>query len=224
MMKFLHVKRYSDAERSKAELILREKKDRMSPKVKETYIKKSGIICIYGAEASGKSKMVTEMYVNAREVWRCEPMILRATDSLSEIIHKNLREDAGRYVDEEMGDASRQYVQIAALVEKAREAVVFIDDADRFTGKKLDVLKEILRSAKRIILSAKSENSLNKTIRETLRKRRMKEQVIDLQTAASFDATNWLFGVLIVGLFVGGLPEAAMLIMAMRLMQKGVKA
>ena len=31
MMKFLHVKRYSDAERSNAELILREKKDRMSP-------------------------------------------------------------------------------------------------------------------------------------------------------------------------------------------------
>jgi len=49
----------------------------------------------------------------------------------------------------------------------------------------------------------------------------MKISTVQLTSKASVDATNILFAIFILGLFIGGLPEAAMLVMAGRMVTKG---
>lgn len=229
-MRFLHIHRTSDPKRANS-LVLREKKDPMSKQVKETYISKRGIVAIYGGNGSGKSRMLAQLDKSKDELWRGSVIQLKATDSIADIIHKNLQEKADKRVinadDDELDDAEensenmKQYAQLARLAELSKKSVVLVDDIDRFTGKKLELIKELCRNSKTLIYSAQSESSVNRTVREILHKRKLKQTVINLTTGASYDATNWLFGLFVLVLFVGGAPEAAMLVMAMRYMAKG---
>ena len=117
----------------------------------------------------------------------------------------------------------KQYVKFEALVEKAKKSVLIIDDIDKITGKKLELTKDLIRNCKRYVVTAKVEDNINRTIRNIMFKRRMKISTVQLTSKASVDATNILFAIFILGLFVGGLPEMAMLVMAGRMVTKGTK-
>jgi hypothetical protein len=214
-------------------LYLKEKKDVFDKNPKETYISKKGSLIIYGIEASGKSQKLRTIVNYADDLWSKETKIIfKATDSLSEILHKNLDDDEETQkllitnpheiecIDEVI-DVKKQYVKFEALVEKAKQSVLIIDDIDKITGKKQELTKDLLRNCKRYVVTAKGEDSINRTIRNIMFKRRMKISTVQLTSKASVDATNILFAMFIVGLFVGGLPEAAMLVMAGRLATRG---
>ena len=59
--------------------------------------------------------------------------------------------------------------------------------------------------------------------RNIINGRKMATTTILLTSKASVDATNILFAIFIIGLFVGGMPEVAMLIMAGKLVMRGTK-
>jgi len=122
---------------------------------------------------------------------------------------------------EDVIDVSKQYVKFEALIEKVKKSVLIIDDLDKITGKKLELKKDLIRNCKRYVVTAKGEENINRTIRNIMFKRRMKISTVQLTSKASVDATNILFAIFIIGLFIGGLPEAAMLVMAGRLATKG---
>ena len=221
-------------------LYLREKNN-VHDKPKETYISKKGSLLIFGIEASGKSHKLATIVRNADELWKKETKIIfKASDSLSEILYKNLDDDEetqkllitspnhlacvdadGEEV--ETYDVKKQYIKFEALQEKAKKSVLIIDDLDKVTGKKLELTKDLLRNCKRFVITAKSEDSINRTLRNIMFKRKMKITKVQLSSKASVDATNILFAMFILGLFVGGLPEVAMLIMAGRMVMKGTK-
>lgn len=218
-------------------LYLREKKN-MYDKPKEKYISKKGSLMIYGINASGKSHKLQTIVRNVDSLWQKETKIIfKATDSLSEILYKNLDGDeetqkllvtsphAIACEDDELEifDVKKQYVKFDALMEKAKNSVLIIDDVDKVTGKKLELTKDLLRHCKRFVLTAKSEDSINRTLRNIIFKRKMNIATVQLTSKASVDATNILFAIFILGLFVGGLPEAAMLVMAGRFAMKGTK-
>jgi len=218
-------------------LYLREKKN-MYDKPKETYISKKGSLMIYGINASGKSHKLQTIVRNVDSLWQKETKIIfKATDSLSEILYKNLDGDeetqkllvtsshAIACEDDELEifDVKKQYVKFDALMEKAKNSVLIIDDVDKVTGKKLELTKDLLRHCKRFVLTAKSEDSINRTLRNIIFKRKMNIATVQLTSKASVDATNILFAMFVLGLFVGGLPEAAMLVMAGRFAMKGTK-
>ncbi len=217
-----------------------EKKDAFDKKAKETYISKTGSLIIYGIEASGKSHKLSTIVKNSDLIWRETKIIFKATDSLAEILYKNLDGDEetqkllitkpdhivcvdDEEPDEVYIDTTKQYVKFEALIEKAKDSVLIIDDIDRISGKKLELTKDLLRNCKRFVLTSKSEDSINRTLRNIIFKRKMKITTVQLSSKASVDATNLLFAMFVVALFIGGLPEAAMLVMAGRLATKGTK-
>ena len=218
-------------------LYLREKKN-LHDKPKETYISKKGSLMIYGIEASGKSHKLATVVRNADALWAKETKIIfKATDSLAEILHKNLDGDeetqkllitdpsALENIEDisELFDVKKQYVKFEALSEKAKKSVLIIDDIDRLSGKKLELTKDLLRNCKRFVTTSKSEESINRTLRNIMFQRKMKITKIQLSSKASVDATNILFAMFIVSLFVVGMPEVAMLVMAGRMITKGTK-
>lgn len=219
-------------------LILREKNN-MYDKPTETYISKKGSLMIFGIEASGKSHKLVTIVKNADLLWVKETKIIfKATDSLSEILYKNLDGDeetqklliTGGSHDieniediEELFDLKKQYIKFEALTEKAKKSVLIIDDLDKITGKKLELTKDLMRNCKRFVITAKNEESINRTLRNIINGRKMATTTILLTSKASVDATNILFAIFIIGLFVGGMPEVAMLIMAGKLVMRGTK-
>ena len=230
MIKYFKFKKRPNGHR---QLYLKEKKDIFDKYPKETYISKKGSLIIYGIEASGKSQKLKTIVNMVDSLWKNETKIIfKATDSLSEILYKNLDNDEetqkllitnpDELEDiEDVIDVKKQYVKFEALVEKAKKSVLIIDDIDKITGKKLELTKDLIRNCKRYIVTAKGEDNINRTIRNIMFKRRMKISTVQLTSKASVDATNILFAIFILGLFVGGLPEMAMLVMAGRLATKG---
>ena len=230
MIKYFKFKKRPNGHR---QLYLKEKKDIFDKNPKETYISKKGSLIIYGIEASGKSQKLKTIVNMVDALWKNETKIIfKATDSLSEILYKNLDNDEetqkllitnpDEIEDiEDVVDVKKQYVKFEALVEKAKKSVLIIDDIDKITGKKLELTKDLMRNCKRYIVTAKGEDNINRTIRNIMFKRRMKISTVQLTSKASVDATNILFAIFILGLFVGGLPEMAMLVMAGRMVTKG---
>jgi chromosomal replication initiation ATPase DnaA len=236
MIKYFHFKRRKDC--NSTDISLREKHS-VHDKPKETYISKRGALMIYGVEASGKTYKLQTIVNHSDEIWkRYSKIIFKSTDSLSEILHKNLDNDEETQKllisrpnsiecigeeDEAVLDISKQYIKFEALIQKAKKSVLIIDDIDKLTGKKLELTKDLLRECKLFICSAKSEDSIHRTLRAIIKRRKIKISEVQLTSTTSQDATNVLFAMFIVGLFVGGLPEAAMLVMAGRFATKGMK-
>jgi len=235
MIKYFKFKKRPNGNR---QLYLKEKKDIFDKNPKETYISKKGSLIIYGIEASGKSQKLKTIVNMVDSLWKNETKIIfKATDSLSEILYKNLDNDEETQkllisnpasLDEiedieDIIDVKKQYVKFEALVAKAKKSVLLIDDIDKITGKKLELTKDLIRNCKRYVVTARGEDNINRTIRNIMFKRRMKISTVQLTSKASVDATNILFAMFILGLFVGGLPEMAMLVMAGRMVTKGTK-
>jgi len=237
MVKYFKFKKHSSG--NSQQLILREKAT-IYDKPKETYISKKGSLIIYGIEASGKTQKLTTIVNHVDELWKKETKIIfKATDSLSEILHKNLDGDEETQklliTDEtienlddvedlaDILDVKKQYVKFEALNEKAKNSILIIDDIDKLTGKKLELTKDLLRNCKRFVLTARSEDSINRTLRNIMFKRKMKITTVQLTSKASVDGTNILFAVFLLGLLISGMPEMAMLVMMGRFVMKGTK-
>ncbi|EAL8841226.1 hypothetical protein DZ748_08830 [Campylobacter coli] len=214
--------------------ILLRKKKTIFDKPKETYISKKSDILITGINASGKSKRLNSFLQNAKDLWKKEHVIFfHATDSLSEIFHRNLDNDdetkrliygnENANLNLENLDTSKNYLKIIALVEKSKNSTLIIDDLDKLTGKKLEMAKELLRNCKRFIATAKDENSINKTIGGILKGRRKRLEVIALSSKASIDATNALLVLFVLALFATGLYELALLVTAGRIAMRGMQ-
>ncbi|EIP7661779.1 hypothetical protein P0B77_001857 [Campylobacter coli] len=209
------------------------KKKTIFDKPKEIYISKKSDILITGINASGKSKRLNSFLQNAKDLWKKEHVIFfHATDSLSEIFHRNLDNDdetkrliygENANLNLENLDTSKNYLKIIALVEKSKNSTLIIDDLDKLTGKKLEMAKELLRNCKRFIATSKDEISLNKTIGGILKSRRKKLEIVSLSSKASIDATNALFVLFVLTLFATGLHELALLITAGRIAMRSSK-
>ncbi|EMQ3101383.1 hypothetical protein WF003_001737 [Campylobacter coli] len=197
------------------------------------FISKKSDILITGINASGKSKRLNSFLQNAKDLWKKEHVIFfHATDSLSEIFHRNLDNDdetkrliygENANLNLENLDTSKNYLKIIALVEKSKNSTLIIDDLDKLNGKKLEMAKELLRNCKRFIATAKDEISINKTIGGILKSRRKKLEIVSLSSKASIDATNALLVLFVLALFATGLYELALLVTAERIAMRGMQ-
>ena len=98
------------------------------------------------------------------------------TDSITEILHKNLTdEDNAKFSEDKLEEyldfdidldehINKQYIKLRILSEKAKSSILFMDDTDKLTGKKLEIAKELLRNSKNFIITATDEHTINKTI------------------------------------------------------------
>lgn len=206
-------------------LRIREKAHPFAPVKSEEYVRRGGIIEIFGVQASGKTRMIERIKEASKELWRFPLVYIKATDSLSDIYSRNVGAPAKsskageQFLDDD--DVSQIGDKWDILYEKATKAVVIIDDADKMSGKKLEICKELCRRAKRIVYSSQSDTSINQTLYTTIQRRKMKKHTIRLSSTASYDASNWFLMALIAFLAFTGMPEAAVIIVMARLAMHG---
>jgi len=230
MIQYLQVKGHH-ASKNKF-IVFRERNKKFDKKVKETYIPKRESLIVYGMNASGKTKEIKKIWNAKKDIWSKDTFIwLNAGDSLSEWLHVNLRElDKANYANEKFEEyqehglsidkeINKQYVRLQILINKSKGAIVFIDDIDHLTGKKLEVVKDVMRECKQYMITADSEHTIDKTLLNIIRKKKAKE--IDLTTEASYDATNMLIAMFIIVMFATGQYELGTLVMVARYMMKG---
>ena len=231
-MQFFRIKKVKN--RSFKSLIFRERA-RKYEKETDSYISKTKPIIIYGKAAAGKSKEILKLWEQKNTIWdhsKFNFIWFSGTDSITEILYKNLTEEDNAKFSEEKHEEyldfeidldehiNKQYIKLRILTEKAKSSILFIDDADKLVGKKLEIAKDLLRNSKNYIFTATDDHSINKTIRfQALKKN---PTIIDLNTSTSYDATNIVFVVFILGLFTTGMHEMAMLVMAGRFALKGM--
>ncbi len=102
---------------------------------------------------------------------------------------------------------------------KDTRAILFIDDAHKLTGRKLQVTKDCLHSSFRAVIAASDENKLSPSIRKLFLD--SKPQFIRLNTDVAYDATHvlvWMFIITLMGL---GLTEMAAVLGLLQTMKGG---
>ena len=230
MLKFL---RFKKVKNHKYKSIIFREKYRYSNDMKERYIGKKISLLIYGLDTSGKSKELNKLY-DARELVfdmsKYSTIFIHATDSLAEIFYKNIDDvDTEKYLlsldDEKQIEAekniNKQFLKIEILKHKANTSFLFIDDVDKFTGKKLEILKSLIRNCKKIYATAQSDKSINKTIFKMIENKKFNS--INLKTTNSFDATNYALIALMVPFAISGqYIIVMMLLIANRYLDKGM--
>ena len=200
MIKFLRFKKHKHTKYKS--LIFREKY-RYSNKMKERYISKKISLLIYGYDTSGKTKELNKIYDRRAELFdikKFEFIYISVSDSIAEIIFKNINDkDIKDYIlslddDKQIlaeEHIKKQFFKIEVLKFKVKNAFLFIDDLDKFTGKKLEILKILIRNCKKVYATAKDDKNINKTIYKILEQKNFNS--INLKTTNSFDATNYFF-------------------------------
>lgn len=229
MVQYLRLK--PNKSKTSKSILFRERNKVYSKRYGETYISKKNSILITGFEASGKSKMLGKLYDNRFDVYpKAKGFIfIKSTDSLtdwfrnfSELDINNYREELSE--DELLqveSDLKKQYMKIQILLNTTKNKILFVDDIDKATGKKKEVLKDMLRSCKLVIATSKDDKEMDKSIVNFFY--RTEHTVIPLGTQGSYDATNYLFVALLLAMVASGAYEVAVVVMMMRYGMKGIQ-
>jgi len=210
-------------------LVFREKPEKFSKKCKETYIKKTESLIITGMHSSGKTREIQKIINNKDIIYKnTKFIILKGTDSLSDWFTHNIEDEDNRihlnkYTEDEKmvieKEMKKQYMRVEVLKTKAKNSVIIIDDLDKLNGKKKEIVKDLIRDAKVVVATAKELIEIDRTISSLLHYKKYKE--ISLGTTQSYDATNILFVLVLMGMVATGAYELAVLIMAGRYALKG---
>lgn len=227
MIRFFRAKKT----RNKYKAIVFRVKKRYSNKMQETHIRKTKSILIYGYESSGKTHELTKLWKQRKNIYKLKNFIyISATDSISEIIYKHIDENKiNEYIanlDAEkkqiaLENQNKQFFKLDVLKFYSNNAALFIDDIDKFSGKKLEILKELVTNSNVTLATAKSEKTINKTILNQLQHKQFTP--VELSTKASFDITNYiLITALLPFALSGNYMIVMMLLLANRYMDKGL--
>lgn len=206
-------------------------KKRYSNKMKETSIPKKKSILMYGLNSSGKTKELKKLWRERKNIYRLKKFIyLGASDSLSEIIYHHVNaQDIEKYIKslheddqkEALLHANKQFFKIKVLTELSKNCALFVDDLDKFQGKKLEILKELVKNSNVTIASAQQRKTINKTLLNILEHKQF--TAVELGTKSSYDVTNYiLIASLIPFAITGNYTVVMMLLLANRYLDKGV--
>ena len=231
MLKFLRFKKIPG--RKYRSIIYREKY-RYSNDMKERYISKKVSLLIYGLETSGKTRELNKIYNNKDIIFadlkKYKTIFIHSTDSLAEIFFNNLdSDDMQEYIlslednkqDEAQKNINKQFIKTEALKFKAKKSFLFVDDIDKFTGKKLEILKSLVRNCKKVYATAQNDKAIHKTIYKIIENKGFTS--INLKTTNSFDATNYVLIAMMVPFALSGqYPVVMMLLLANRYIDKGM--
>ena len=232
MLKFLRIKKVKD---KKFRSIIFREKYKYANNAKEKYISKKTSLLIFGLDTSGKTKELNKIYKKRdlifSDIKKRSALLLHSTDSIAEIIYNNINEkDIENYIlsldelkqIEVEKHINKQFFKIEVLKHKAKGSYLFVDDIDKFSGKKLEVLKTLVKNCKQLYATAKNEKTINKTIFKIIETKGY--TFINLKTKNSFDATYYALILLMIPFALSGHYEVVvMLLLANRYLDKGLK-
>lgn len=230
MTKFLRFKKHKHTQYKS--IIYREKY-KYSNKMKEKYISKKSSLLIFGMDTSGKTKELNKLYSRRDEIFdtsKYDFINISFTDSIAELIYKNIDEDdiisyLNTLEDDKQilaeKNIDKQFFKIEVLKHKTKNSYLFVDDIDKFTGKKLEILKDLVRNSKILYATSKEDKSINKTIFSIIERKGFNS--INLKTHNSFDVTNYaLIGLMVPFAISGQYMIVMMLLLANRYLDRGM--
>ncbi len=115
----------------------------------------------------------------------------------------------------------KQYQKLALIRDYLKETrtVLFVDDAHKFSGKRVQYFKDFFSVASRVIMSCESEQRLPESIR--LMVLRKSPEIFQLNTDVSYDMTHVLVWFVLVLLVVAGQYEIALLLGGLKMLASG---
>ena len=231
MLRYFRIRKPREDKNRKrqSELNLYSKKYKFTKKRDIKYVAKSKNILILGSVGSGKTKEINRLFENKEIVWtKYKKFVwLDCNISLSDwiqLVEQNTKKsnlDLENIEDLEELEIKGLYGKTKTLIEYATNSIIFVDDIHKATGRKLEVLKDILRVCKKWIVSASSKHHINKTLLKNM-KVQNKDTFFktELTTTQAIDGTNILFVIFILSLLITGNVELALLVTAGRLVLK----
>jgi len=228
MVQYLRLKHNKN--KTSKSILFRERNKVYSKRYKEQYVPKKNSILITGLESSGKSKMLLKLYEEKENVYPKSKgfILIKCTDSLSDWFRNIDESDVNNYLDEleedevKMieNDLKKQYMKIQILLNKTKNKILFVDDIDKVTGKKKEVMKDLLRASKIVIATSQDDKKMDKSIVNFFYK--TEHTIIPLGTQNSYDATNYIFVSMLLAMVASGAYEVAAVVMMLRYGMKGI--
>ncbi len=105
---------------------------------------------------------------------------------------------------------------------KETRAVLFVDDAHKLTGRKLQIAKQCMDSAFRAVVTATDENRLSPSIRRGFLE--TKPQIVRLNSEVAYDATHLVVWMFVFILMMAGMTEMAAILGFFETMKGGRRA
>jgi hypothetical protein len=193
---------------------------------KSISVKKPILIC--GRAASGKTRWLKRMIVNAPQIWTklTAPVIyLEANEAVTE-----WREQDPIVEWWKKSNPDKEWRKIPnpkknkVLLDYVSQnwTIIFADNIDRLTGRKLDLVKEMLKESKSKIwiCSAVAENRINPSLRNFIIK--SNPQTFTLNSPVAYDATNALTILACVIFVIIGWFQVAIILAGMRMAARGI--
>ena len=192
-------------------------------------------VLVTGAHDSGKTRWLTRLHEHATEIWgakhKAEPLYL---DSLSPLSAWTDSPALGQWWDArqaELPEADRtpwkslkQHNRADALPDYCldNKAVLFIDDAHKLTGRKLQLARQCAMNCRLWIVAASEEQRISPNLRSVLMRR--KPQIFRLGTEVAYDATHTIMWFFIVTCLVVGWWEAGLVLGGLKTLGSGRRA
>ena len=196
-------------------------------------------ILVTGAHDSGKSKWADRLYENAGEIWGTKtknaPLYLH---TLRPLVAWSDEPDVeawweAKRQEEEKTDlnnarapwkALKQYQRAEALPDycKDTKAVLFIDDAHKLAGRKLQIARQCVMNARVFVIAASEEQRLPPNLRTVVMRR--DPQIFRLNSEVAYDATNLLMWAFLVACLAAGWWEAAAVLGGLKALGTGRRA
>ena len=201
---------------------------------KETTLRRTRCQLLTGAGDSGKSRWLTRLHERWQDIWgakiKAEPVFISALQPLSswtdaphvERWYEQLREEEGCTLKSWRSLNQQQRAdQLAEYIHTTR-ALLFIDDAHRLTGRKLQAARACVLSATIWLITCSQENRLAPSLRTVVERR--EPQRTALKTDASYDATAAVMWALIALTVAVGWWEAGLALGGLKMLGTGRRA
>jgi len=212
---------------------------RYSKQRKEQALRKKRCQLITGGHDSGKTRWLNRLYDHHQGIWgakdKTEPVFISALMPLAGWIDfdgivrwHNKSEEAQAKQDEShilrLWCNLNQQQKLALLPEyvAATKAVVYIDDAHKLTGRKAQIARQCVLSARLWLISALQENRLPPSLRTVVERR--EPQRTKLLTDVSYDATGLLMWLMVFAAFAVGWWEASLVLGGLKMLGSGRRA
>jgi hypothetical protein len=226
--------------------IVKRKDRKYGPVVDSEVIGRKTPTLITGAHDSGKSRMLQKLHEEERAIWgkKIDAAALwlgalRPLGAWSDADHiaawwdaraTTLAAKVGAGGTAAKPDHLRPWAKLKAweraeaLPDYLRDtgAVLFIDDAHKLAGRKLQIARECALTAKVWIASASDEQRIPPNLRSVMMRR--DPQVIRLGTDVAYDATNVLTWILALVLLASGAWEASIVVAGLKALSGGRQA
>ena len=206
--------------------VWRQKSRKFGPATFEQALRCRQDVAIYGPHSAGKSRWLARMHEHAPSLWTRRPVaLLRGLEPLAVWLEQPALMDwHATREGVQPWEKLRQVDKVAALRHWVEECkpVLLLDDTHKLTGRKADLVAQLVRVAGVVVHTASEEARIGLSLRIALQARG--PQVVRLASEAAYDYTGPLVWVLCLICAAAGAWPVAAAIGGLKVLGRGSRA